>query len=114
MGAPPVALDDHPAADDPEVDLVSTDGRMERRLRETERAEDLGHQRFEIAVGWFVVDRPTIERVPQCDYPVTSMLRVTHDQRSNPAWCDEACHHHRDKRCVDAGRIDGTEVEKGS
>src|SRR3954454_16980965 len=41
MSAPPVALDDHPAADDPEVDLVSADGRMERRLRETERAEDL-------------------------------------------------------------------------
>ena len=93
---------------------IATDMCVELGLRQPERVENLGHQRFEIAVHWFVAERPTLQRVAQCHDPVATMLRVPHKSRTNRTRRDKSINHKPHQRGIDAAWIDRTEVDQGA
>ena len=111
---PAIAFDDHLASDEPEVDFVAADMRMEFGRREPERRQDLGHQRFEITIDRFVSEGPTIEGAAQRDDAVSPALRVTDQRCPDRTRRDVTIDHEAQECCVDSRRIDSAEVEQGS
>ena len=110
--APPVALDDHVASADQEVDLVAPYMRMKLGSRQPEPRQHFAHQCFEIAVRRLVAERPSLQRSAQRHDTMSTTLGMADQRGSDGQRRDESIDDEPEERGVDAMLVDSTEVEQ--
>src|SRR6056297_2647934 len=107
---PSVALEDHRAVDDPEVDLVAVDDRMELDPGQPESLDQPDHRRLQDRIGGLRIDCPGVDGVAQHGSAGSSLAGVFERRDLQGAQVGESHGDHVSDGVAHAVGIDGAEV----